>query len=69
MCTVSLILGHYQKLFPQPEQFPIQEYTNYQKLLSKAHEYDRLMQQKNCPDSTKLDWEERLEKFIHAKRA
>ena len=36
MCTVSMITGHYQGLFPQPATFPPYLYQDYQELLRKA---------------------------------
>lgn len=67
MCTVSMITGHYQGLFPQPQQFPPLEYPNYQELLRKARLYDEMMAQKDCPDPKKEAWHADLEKLMREK--
>ena len=67
MCTVSMISGHYQGLYPRQDHFPPMEYTNYQELLRKARLYDEMTGQKDCPDPAKAEWEKRLEKFMQDK--
>lgn len=64
MCTVSMITGHYQGLYPQPQQFPIYDYSNYQELLRKARLYDEMMKQPDCPDPAKEAWHRRLEDYM-----
>ena len=67
MCTVSMITGHYQGLFPQPATFPPYLYQDYQELLRKARLYDEMMQQRDCPDPAKEEWQKKLEQFMREK--
>lgn len=67
MCTYSMISGHYRELYPQPYTFPSQQYPGYQELLRKARLYDEMMNQKDCPDPEKAEWEKQLEKFMRDK--
>lgn len=62
-----MISGHYQGLYPSVPQFPSHEYPNYSELLRKAREYDRMMQQPDCPDPQKVEWQSQLEKFMKDK--
>jgi len=67
MCTVSMITGHYQGLWPNPQTFPQSDYENYQELLRKAKLYDEIMKQKDCPDPAKEAWHAALEKIMREK--
>jgi hypothetical protein len=62
-----MISGHYQGLFPQVQQFPPSEYPNYQELLRKARLYDEMMKQPDCPAPEKVEWEQKLEKYMREK--
>lgn len=67
MCTVSMISGHYQGLYPQPQQFPPLEYPNYRELLRKARLYDQMTKQADCPDPKKVEWQQALEQYMREK--
>lgn len=67
MCVYSMVSGHHMGLWPQPEQFPPYRYEEYQELLRKAKEYDRMMNQPDCPDPEKEKWEKSLEKYMEEK--
>lgn len=67
MCAVSMISGHYQGQFPQYQQFPPAMYPDYMELLRKARLYDQMMNQPDCPDPDKAQWQEKLEKFMKDK--
>lgn len=77
MCVVSMISDHYMGRWPtpwKPTTPPLtperpaaptpQEYADYQELLRKAMEYDKLTGQKDCPAPAKLDWQKSLEEFM-----
>jgi hypothetical protein len=56
MCVVSMVTQHYWERFPQPSLFPINQYKDFMEILRKAAEYDRIMNQPDCPDPMKQDW-------------
>ena len=61
MCVVSMVTDHYMKKWPQPAYVPsIEDYINFQELVRKAAEYDKITNQPNCPDAEKIDWQNNL---------
>ena len=67
MCTVSMITGHYQGLYPDPRYFPPVMYPDYSELVRKARLYDEMMKQPDCPDPKKDAWHKDLENLMREK--
>jgi hypothetical protein len=72
MCVVSMISGHYMQKWPYipPTTYPwpqptIPEWNEYQELLRKAREYDRIMSQPDCPDPAKEDWNKKMSDYMN----
>ena len=56
MCVVSMVTQHYWEKFPQPSLFPINQYKDFMEILRKAKEYDKIMNQPDCPEFEKAEW-------------
>ena len=56
MCVVSMITEHYWRQYPNPVYYPRDKYRDMEELIRKAREYDRIMNQPDCPDPVKADW-------------
>lgn len=78
MCVVSMISDWGRQKWPRPDPwlFPPttlpriptpQEYRDYQELVRKAREYDRIHQQPDCPDPEKLKWQAWLDGQMRAR--
>lgn len=67
MCTVSMVVGHFQGQYQIPQTFPPIMYPDYMELVRKARLYDELMNQKDCPDPAKEKWHTDLAKFMREK--
>lgn len=68
MCVYSMISGHYMEKWPLPS-FPHTwpspyEWADYEELVRKAREYDRITNQPDCPDPAKEEWEAKMRKLI-----
>ena len=67
MCAVSNVTRSYYDRYPMPNQFPVNEWPNFQELVRKAREYDRLTKQPDCQDPLKASWERELERVMREK--
>jgi hypothetical protein len=67
MCAVSMITGHYQGIYQNPQDFPNSRYHEYSELVRKARLYDEMTRQPYCPDPAKDAWHQALEKFMKEK--
>lgn len=67
MCTTSMVMQWGWERWPTPQVFPPTEYPAYMELLRKAGEYDKLMQQPDCPDPAKAAWQKAVEDFMREK--
>lgn len=63
MCVVSMVTDHYWRKWPDPVQMPKDIYSDLEELIRKAREYDRIMNQPDCPDPLKQDWYQKLQKL------
>lgn len=64
MCSVSMVTDHFMQQWPLPQQFPPFRWPDYQELLRKAAEYDRLTGQPDCPAPDKVQWQQELERIM-----
>lgn len=74
MCVTSMVSDFYMQKWPQPSwphifpptlpQTVPAEWYDYQELLRKAREYDKLTGQPDCPDPIKVKWQKEFEEFM-----
>lgn len=64
MCVTSMITDHYMQNYPAPMNFPTWQWPTYQELMDKARKYDEMMAQKACPDPSKIQWQQELERVM-----
>ena len=76
MCVVSMIHDHYRHTTPKDfdiQQWPtgpvwdMPRWSEYQELLRKAREYDKLTGQPDCEDPKKAEFEKRVEDYLKKK--
>lgn len=70
MCVVSMVSDHYKRMWPSPlewQQVNNPDYSNYQELLRKARLYDELTKQQDCPAPDKVEWQEKIDKYMKDK--
>ena len=67
MCTVSMVMGHFNQKWPDYRAFPPYQYEDYAELVRKARLYDEMMKQKDCTDPAKEAWHKQLEEFMRDK--
>lgn len=64
MCAVSAVLNYGQQTWPNHQQVlgqPIVGWPEYQELLRKAAEFDRISNQPDCHDPAKGEWYSKME--------
>lgn len=76
MCVVSMISDHYMRKWPViPTNYPDTifpsktwpnhvEWDEYQELIRKAREYDKIHNQPDCQDLEKIKWEKAMKEWL-----
>ena len=64
MCASSMITDHFMQHYPVPHTFPTYQWPTYTELLEKARKYDEMMKQPDCPEPSKVQWHQELERVM-----
>lgn len=62
MCVYSMVLDYGQRIPDQ--QWDLRKWAEFQEIVNKAKKWDELMQQPNCEDPKKVEWEKRIEERL-----